>query len=249
MKRKIVIAKGKNDRFGSQYSAQMSAFAYARYNNYIYRFTPFFGDKHSKMASEFCGMKSDIDDDISLNYDKKERHYNQSQDKDVNKYFNNNVINELREMYFNVSKPEPVKCDIAIHIRRGDVGLIDKRKPKNPDGSANRNWMQRYNDNNYYVKTINFLRKKYDKNLKIVIFSQGKEEDFKEIVDLQDDNIEFSLNGDWRIAHISLVNAPILINSISEFSWTAALLSNGIIYKNDRMFRYPLDKWLSLELE
>ena len=42
MKRKIVIAKGKNDRFGSQYSAQMSAFAYARYNNYIYRSQTFY---------------------------------------------------------------------------------------------------------------------------------------------------------------------------------------------------------------
>lgn len=247
MDKQIVVAKGKNDRFGSQYSAQMSAFAYARFNNYIYRFTPFFGDKDSKMASEFCGMKSDKDDNIDLSFNIGKKHYDISQGPKVNEYFNKNVINELRQMYFSVYKPEPIKCDIAIHIRRGDVGMIDKWKPKNKDGSPNIRWWQRYNDNNYYLKTIKFLRQKYDKNFKIVIFSQGKKEDFKEIVDLQDDNIDFSLNGDWRIAHISLVNAPIFITSISEFSWTAAILSKGVIYKNNRMFRHSLNSWLSLD--
>ena len=33
----ILMVSGKNDRFGSQYSAQMSAFALARYNDCIYR--------------------------------------------------------------------------------------------------------------------------------------------------------------------------------------------------------------------
>ncbi len=49
-KKLILIVSGKNDRFGSQYSAQMSAFALARYNNCIYRFTRFRGDKHSEFA-------------------------------------------------------------------------------------------------------------------------------------------------------------------------------------------------------
>ena len=63
-KKNILIVSGKNDRFGSQYCAQMSGFVFARYNNCIYRFSIFSGDKHSDIASDFCGMKSDDDDDI-----------------------------------------------------------------------------------------------------------------------------------------------------------------------------------------
>lgn len=245
--KKILIVSGKNDRFGSQYSAQMSGFAYARYNNYIYRFTKFFGDKHSEIATEFCGMKSDIDDNIDKEPEVKfQRHCNISQSHEVDKYFNKEVIQELRNMYYSSWKPEPIRCDVAMHIRRGDVGCIDVRGKKNQDGTLYRHWMQRYDSNEYYINAIKFLReKKKNNSLKIAIFSQGNENDFKEF--LNDPNIKLFLNGDWRIAYHSMVEAPILVTSISEFAWTAGVLSKGEIYKNKRMFRNPLKNWLSLD--
>tara|TARA_Y100000748_G_scaffold304176_1_gene312282 strand:- start:2967 stop:3773 length:807 start_codon:yes stop_codon:yes gene_type:complete len=245
----ILIVSGKNDRFGSQYSAQMSAFALARYNDCIYRFTRFKGDKHSEIASDFCGLKSDSDDDILREPDiKYQRHCDVAQGNYVDKYFNENTIKEIREQYYSTWKPEPIQCEIAIHIRRGDVGCIDGWGKKNNDGTPYRHWKQRYDDNQFYVKVINFLRKTYDSNKKIVIFSQGKLGDFQEILDLKDNYLEFCLEGDWRIAHFSLVKAPIMVCSISEFAWTAGLLSEGIVYRNERMFRKPLKVWKKLEI-
>lgn len=248
-KKLILIVSGKNDRFGSQYSAQMSAFALARYNDCIYRFTRFKGDKHSEIASDFCGLKSDEDDDILREPEiKYSRHCDKAQGNDVDKYFNKEIIKELREQYYSTWKPEPVKCDIAIHIRRGDVGCIDVRGRKNSDNTPYRHWKQRYDDNLFYVKVINFLRHVYGSDKKIVIFSQGKTSDFQEILDMKDENVDFCLEGDWRIAHLSLVKAPIMVCSISEFAWTAGLLSEGIVYRNERMFRKPLQAWKKLEI-
>jgi len=245
----ILIVSGKNDRFGSQYSAQISALALARFNNCIYRFTRFKGDKHSAIASEFCGLKSDDDDDISREPEiRYQRHCDKAQGNDIDKYFTDTIINEIRDLYFSTWKPDYIDCDIAIHIRRGDVGCIDNWGKKNRDGTPYRHWLQRYDDNNFYIRVINFLRNKYDKNYKIVIFSQGKKSEFQEIIDLNDLNINFHLDGDWRIAHYSLVRAPIMVCSISEFAWTAGLLSEGIVYRNERMFRKPLRSWKKLEI-
>ena len=246
-KKYIVCVSGKNDRFGSQYCAQMSGFVFARFHNNIYRFSPFFGDKDSCMASEFCGMKSDNDDEVSREAEIRfHRHCDFVHGTEVDKYFNKEVIQELRNMYYSSWKPEPIRCDVAMHIRRGDVGCIDVRGKKNPDGTPYRHWMQRYDSNEYYINAIKFLReKKKNNSLKIAIFSQGNENDFKEF--LNDPNIKLFLNGDWRIAYHSMVEAPILVTSISEFAWTAGVLSKGEIYKNKRMFRNPLKNWLSLD--
>lgn len=245
----ILIVSGKNDRFGSQYSAQMSGFALARYNDCIYRFTRFKGDKHSSIASDFCGLKSDDDDDTSREPDiRYQRHCDKAQGNDVDKYFTDKIIREIRELYFSTWKPDYKHCDIAIHIRRGDVGCIDAWGKKNSDGTPYRHWQQRYDDNQFYVKVINFLRNTYGSDKKIVIFSQGTRNHFQEILDLKDNNLDFCLEGDWRITHLSLVKAPIMVCSISEFAWTAGLLSEGIVYRNERMFRKPLQAWKKLEI-
>lgn len=244
-KKLIVTVSGKNDRFGSQYCAQMSGFALARYHNCIYRFSEFFGDKDSKIASEFCGLKSDDDDDITRTPEiQYYRHCDKTQNKDVNLYFNENVRQELRTLYYRTWKPETVKCDVAIHIRRGDVGCIDNRGRLNKDGTPYRHWEQRYNCNDYYKKCIEYIRKDINnQSLKFVIFSQGKDSDFDDLVD---ENVSLFLNNDWRIAFHSMVEAKILVGSISEFSWTAAILSKGIIYRNEKMFRSPLNDWRKL---
>lgn len=245
-KKLIVRVTGKNDRFGSQYSAQMSAYAFARKYNCTYRFTPFFGDKESKFASEFCGMKSDDDDDITRESEIRfHRHYDTAQDRNVDTFFTESVIQELRNMYYSNKSIEPIKCDIAIHIRRGDVGCLDVWGKKDKDGNIIRHWTQRYNTNDEYLKIIGYIRETYEKNKKIAIFSQGKKEDFQDL--LIDENIELHLDEcHWSKAYHSLVESPILITSISEFAWTAGLLSKGIIYRNERMFRWPLKKWLKL---
>ena len=239
--RKLIVAvSGKNDRFGSQYSAQISGFVFARRYGLIYRFSPFFGDKDSTMASEFCGLKSDEEDDTTIEPDvffhrKCSKAYG-----NIKEFFTKSAIEELRQMYHQSSKPEAIKCDVAVHIRRGDVGCIDVWGKKNADGTPYRHWLQRYDDNEYYKKAIEQIRKAHGKDVKICIFSQGRNEEFSDLID---EYITLHLNGDWRVAYHSMVKAPILVTSISEFSWTAGILSIGTVYANKRMYFNKLDHW------
>ena len=239
-RRLIVVVNGKNDRFGSQYSAQMSGFVFARKHGFIYRFSPFFGDKDSAMASEFCGMCSDKEDDSTIEPDVFFHRLCSPSLRNIKEFFTKSVIEELRQMYYQSYKPEAIKCDVAVHIRRGDVGCIDVRGKKNADGTPYRHWLQRYDDNEYYKKVIRQVREAHGKDIKICIFSQGKDKDFSDLID---EYITSHLNGDWRIAFHSMVEAPILVTSISEFSWTAGILSKGTVYANKRMFLNKLEHW------
>jgi len=245
--KQIIAVTGKNDRFGSQYSAQMSGLAYARYHALTFRFTEFHGDKDSAMATSFCGMKSDCDDDTNRDPDIVfKRHCNVSQSRDIRLYFPDHVIAEIRDMYYgghDKSDIEIVTCDVALHIRRGDVGCTDSRI-KNSDGTDYMHWKERFDDNAYYKKAIQFIRETHGEKLQFVIFSQGRNSEFEELLD---ENVKTHLNGDWRQAFHSMVSAPILVTSISEFAWTSGLLSKGTVYANKRMFRSPLSSWLHFD--
>lgn len=241
----ILVVTGKNDRFGSQYSAQMSGFAFCRHHNLIFRFTEFNGDKDSEKAARFCGMSSDKIDDKNIKpHIRFKRHCNISQGKDVDKYFTIQTIQELRFMYYSSFKPDHIKCDVALHIRRGDVGLKDKDR-KNKDGTPYIHWEQRYDNNDYYKRAIQYIRREHGKNINFVIFSQGEKKDFDDLID---ENVSMYLNKDWTVAFHSLVKAPILVTSISEFAWTAGVLNEGVVYANKRMFRSPLKSWKKLDI-
>jgi len=142
-------------------------------------------------------------------------------------YFTESVIETIRKYYFSTEKPEIEEIDIAIHIRRGDV-------------SKNGTHKNRFIDNSVYIKAINNLKKMYP-DYKIHIYSQGKLEDF---ADLVSDNVFFHLNEEISKTFHSFVMAKVLVTCISSLSYCAAILnSNTIFYYN--FFHYPLDKWLN----
>ena len=65
-------------------------------------------------------------------------------------------------------------------------------------------------------------------NINIIVFSQGKEEDFKEISHYN--KITFKLNSDIMEAFHSMVCAPTFIMGYSALSCCAAILSENEIY-------------------
>jgi hypothetical protein len=127
----------------------------------------------------------------------------------------------------------PLKVNIAVHIRRGDINNSDSNSI-------------RYTDNICISKIINQIVKilrEMGIDTSISIYSQGKESDFGELQDL---DVKFYLDQCVFATFHNLVSADVLIMSKSTLSYTAGLLSGGIkIY--EPFYHKPLKDWLSIK--
>jgi hypothetical protein len=127
---------------------------------------------------------------------------------------------ELQKSYWGVDRDIqlnfiPNKINVAVHIRRGDINLS-----RNPD-----RWLEL----DYYVEILNNLNKELGKdNLNILIFSEGKVDDFKQLFN---SNVSFQLGGSDLEALHHMCSADILITGQSSFSIMASYFNkNFIIY-------------------
>ena len=226
-----LTVKGKTDGFGAQYQAILSGIAYCRYKKITYIHTPFFNLYHgvdTKKANEFIGIDTNIEmykfeNIIELPF-VREVHYS----KLPSIYYTKETLEYIRNCYYSTLKPDVTQFDIAIHIRRGDVDI-------------NKN-SERYLSNDVYKKIISKLRELHpEKN--ITIFSEGKNEDFKEL-GLEDSS--FKLNLDVFETFHSLVTSKILVIGFSSFSYCAGLISTNTVYYHDSFWHKKLDHWLSV---
>jgi len=97
----------------------------------------------------------------------------------------------------------------------------------------------------YYLNVIKYIRKNHDsdgKPLRFHIYSQGATDAYDEYTNNHDDTV-LHLNEDVLITFHGLVFADTLVTSASSFSYTAALLSNGVIYYKD-FWHKPADSWI-----
>jgi hypothetical protein len=226
--------KGKTDGFGAQYQAIMSGIAFCVYKKYIYIHTDFIEMEHDGDINKlnlFIGINNNHL--INKNYTIEKIivepysqlvHYSNT----PSIYYTENVINILRTFYYSTKKPCIDNIDIAIHIRRGDVDKI---------------MSERFTSNNIYYQIIKSLKLKYP-NYNIIIFSEGKYEDFK---DFELDEKHFKLNTDIEETFHSLVKAKVLVMAKSSFSYSAAILNSNIIYYQD-FWHKPLENWLDISL-
>jgi hypothetical protein len=119
--------------------------------------------------------------------------------------------------------------NIAIHIRRMNVHDIENNKNfKQTPGSDVPNEL-------YKVITRQF--KTNYANCKIHIYSQGKEKDF----DFEDDVI-FHINTPLEDTFVDFIYADILVVAPSSLSYSAGLLSDGIVYFINSCNK-PLPTW------
>jgi hypothetical protein len=132
---------------------------------------------------------------------------------------NKNIINHFNNNNFN----------IAIHIRRHNQH--DSRiEGTNISDSL-------------YLEIINKLRKIYsEKNPFFHLYSQGNVENFKSFIS---SDVFLHLNESIEDVFISMVLADILVTSASSFSYTAGILSEGIIYYIP-FWHSPLPNWINI---
>ena len=233
----IITTTHRADGFGAQYMAFISAFAKARHDDYIYRHTPIkvlghFGRQHQKVcdrANNFIGMKSDKEDDPKRMHNLADHFFNPPLFRGGAEYYTEEVLSEIREMYYSTPKPKPCKYDVAIHIRRGDV--------KNNEAQARR-WIS----NKDYVKCIRVIKKKYP-DYSICIYSEGKEHKFKT---LEMDGVHFNLGGPMLRTFHDLVTAKVLVMGASSFSYAAGLLSDNTVHYVRRCFLSEIPRFKGL---
>lgn len=247
-----VCSSKKNDGFGSVYYSCMSTIAYCRKNNYIYRHTHFddlpgFSLHHNyekkkdftSLLNDFTGLKSDSSDNLLIEVD-----YGIIGNSVLGAFpcktycFTSSVISELRKMYYSTWKPEIIKGDVIVHIRRGDIARNPKIKNGKPVYGSNR-----YIKLDYFKRKIIEIQNKNEKKLKFIIFSQGNKNNFNDLL-IPDYDIELQLNIELKQTFHSMVEAPILVLSPSMLSITAAILNIGEIhYYEWGVFSPPLKHW------
>lgn len=132
---------------------------------------------------------------------------------------------------------ETGKWNIAVHIRRGDVS---------------RNLPYKYRPNTFYYNAVMDIinsHKEVSKNdIKIYIFSEGKEEDYPEFKNL--DNVTFCLDMNAKQTFIHLVNADVLVVAPSWFSANAAAINRRELYCSDEYHKFDTElNWTWLDKE
>ena len=220
----------RTDGFGAQFHSIMAVIAYCDHYGYTYAHQPLFNIDHSvdhHMMNDFIGMKGvtllkDIPEDAKIEHILCPDEVHDSTT--PNKFYRPAVITKLRAYYATGKQPQIEPIDVAIHIRRGDVGK-DNHK--------------RYTDNAIYKKVIATL----SKTNKITVFSEGTYDDFQDL-GLPEEN--FRLSTDVRETFHSLVKARVLVCSKSSFSYAAALLNENTVYYQD-FWHAKLDNWLHID--
>ena len=131
--------------------------------------------------------------------------------------------------------------NVAIHIRRPSLhpnidipSHLDGHDVKHMNIYQLPNVSERFTSYDYFIEIIKEIKSNHSltsysagKPLKFHIFSEGNSNDFDIF---KDDSVELRLNENIKDTFTNLVYADILVTSASSFSYTAALLSDGIIY-------------------
>lgn len=227
----------RTDGFGAQFQTIIYSVIYAELNNKEYVYTP------------FRSMEHNYDNDRDF-LEKKERLLNFKDNFEINqgnaqklgvdhaiRFFESNLLacanskalNKIKRVFRqNKNRANYLKNDrfnIVIHLRRSNPHDHRHYAPEMLGEALN---------------IINKLRVLYaDKKPLLHLHSQGKVEDFKAF---NASDIILHLNDSVENSFTSMVLADVLVTSVSSYSYTAALLSEGTIYYMP-FWHPPLPRW------
>lgn len=132
-------------------------------------------------------------------------------------------------------------CNIAVHIRRGDIVVGQKTL----DPQLTQRWLT----TEYYAKLLKDLISVIPQNqpYQIYLFSQGIPQDFPELKDIP--NLTYCMDMPAKESFLHMVKADILVTSKSSFSYKPALLAKGIrICPTDFWHGYPKNEcWIMVD--
>ena len=230
------------DGFGENFKFIIYSILYSEYLDEDFHYTPLNDiiQHNYNNDPKFINMKEKLINIINTYLIAKNNiNYNRPDRFRLLHFFENNVdfcsksnnLEKLKIIFKEVNKNKFDKSffNIAIHIRR--MNTLDKEKNTNYDQIPGTDV-----PNDIYKDIILQLKNIY-KNCKIHIYSQGDQKDF----DFEDDII-LHLNESIEDTFIDFVFADILVVAPSSFSYSAALLSDNIIYYLNSCHK-PLPTW------
>jgi hypothetical protein len=241
---KIITNPLRTDGFGAQFQTIIYSVIYSELTNNRYVYTPFCSMEHNyDMDPEFIAKKEWLINFIGnfpLNRDSKIQ--STTSVNDLISFFESNLVacynsqslQKIRGVFFkNKNRNDYFDAEnfhIAIHVRRPNPHDSRVDGTNTPDHE--------------YLRIIKNLRNVYSvKKPLFHIYSQGNIESFNSIY--TGDDIFFHLNESTEQTFTSLVLADVLVTSRSSFSYTAGILSQGVIYYTP-FWHPPLPNWISI---
>jgi hypothetical protein len=229
------------DGFGSQFQGIISAVVYAELNNKQFVYSPLVAMEHNYDKDPDFLIKKEQFINFMDNFELNKPQYNAPSDINYKAFFDTHVVacensqalkkikrifreNKQTENYFNNNR-----LNIAIHIRRPNPHDSRISGTDTPDS--------------LFVSIINALRILYASEMPLFhIYSQGSIESFT--LYTAPDTV-LHLNEPIEDTYLGMVFADILVTGTSSFSYTAALLSEGIVYYIP-FWHSPLSSWISV---
>ena len=251
-----ILATGKDDGAGSQAQAAMSALCFAKAHGLPYVHRPFTTIAHAEtdMATwvhtweDYFNLgaferRLGDDDTPVIALDRlplKPRaypiivaaeHYLRYCNRDANAW--ERVLPQLRAKFWEgKQRQKRGEISLAIHMRRGDVSAGDRKVAKN------------FTPNATFVTTLTRLKALVGSKapaLRIEIFSQGDPVMFADLAAL---GAHLRLDEPALDTHRALVEADILVMSKGAYSYTAAVLHDGLTLYDPQKYR-PLQGWVA----
>jgi hypothetical protein len=217
----------RNDGFGAQYQSIIFAILHAEMYGYNFYYTPFSSIAHNydkdsdflikkenfiNLTSEFPTVSQLSSDTVVRQLCGREDCWNRVES-NLTQCLNSYAFQKIKKAFHSGKTPIHNKdfLNIALHIRKPN---IEDNRPCS-------------NDDNYFLKMIDYIRKNYSGNKIFHIYSQGEKKNFSIF---ENEDVIFHLNECMESTFYSMVTADILVMSKSSFSYAAAMLNENIVY-------------------
>ena len=230
--KKVTNKSDAKEGFGENFSYILKTIIYCEYYGYDYYYTPLNYVEHNYDSDPFFLEKKEELMNIKNNYkisSKNEKYHIPTQFELIH-FFETNIdfclksteLEKLKNIFTEnkIDRFDKNFTNVAIHIRR--MNQHDIQYQEYYEGTDISNVL--YTN---FIENIKSIFNRFNKCL-FHIYSQGEINDFKEFLNY--DDIILHLNDTIENTYTDFVFADILLVAPSAFSYTAGMLSNGIVY-------------------
>lgn len=240
--RQTMTNPSRTDGFGAQFQTIIAAVIYAELNNMQYVYTPFKSLEHNYDNDPDFLVKKEWLINFIGNFEVNQQQSLQINELTLIQFFEANLeramksdalkkiktifrANKIAQNYFGDSH-----LNIAVHVRRPNIHDSRIDGTNTPD--------------DIFLNVINKLRQLYSlKQPLFHVYSQGSCENFCNYIS---NDIVLHLNESVEDTFTAMVLADVLVTSASSLSYTAGLLSDGVVYYVP-FWHAPLPGWISVD--